>query len=102
VDLDATTLATACDRIVGAFSAPLVAGPRHHHVKVSIGTATCPADGRSADELIGASHLAQGRAKADKHRTIVAFEQAFRQELEARLTLEAELTIAVDRGEFEL
>ncbi|MEN3375549.1 MAG: hypothetical protein V7604_904, partial [Hyphomicrobiales bacterium] len=99
---DAAERRAACERIVSVFGAPLAAGPRQHLVKVSIGTATCPADGRSADELIGASHLAQGRAKADKHRTIVAFEHAFRQDLEARLTLEAELTLAVERGEFEL
>jgi diguanylate cyclase (GGDEF)-like protein/PAS domain S-box-containing protein len=99
---DAAERAAACERIVGAFSQALAAGPRHHRVKVSIGTSAYPADGRSADELIGASHLAQRRAKADKHRTIVAFEHAFRRELEARLMLEAELTLAVERGEFEL
>jgi diguanylate cyclase (GGDEF)-like protein/PAS domain S-box-containing protein len=99
---DAAERVAACERIVDAFSLALAASARHHRVKVSIGTAAYPADGRSADELIGASHLAQRRAKADKHRSIVAFEPAFRQELEARLTLEAELTLAVDRGEFEL
>ena len=102
VHRDAAALAATCERIVGAFGLALAAGPRHLRVKVSIGTSAYPADGQSAAELIGASHLAQGRAKADKHRTVVAFEHAFRQELEVRLTLEAELTLAVDRGEFEL
>jgi len=71
-------------------------------VRLSIGTACYPADGGSADELVSAGHLAQARAKADKHRGVVAFEPAYRQELEARLTLETELALAADRDEFEL
>jgi diguanylate cyclase (GGDEF)-like protein/PAS domain S-box-containing protein len=91
----------AGEAVARVFDAPL-ADAREHRVRVSIGTARYPADGQSVDELIGASHLAQRRAKADKHSSVVAFTPAFRQELEARLTLEAELALAADRGEFEL
>jgi diguanylate cyclase (GGDEF)-like protein/PAS domain S-box-containing protein len=92
---------TAAHCIVRAFDTPLEGG-REHQVRVSIGTARYPFDGKTADELLGAGHLAQGRAKADKHGVVAAFVPAFRQELEARLTLEAELTLAADREEFEL
>jgi diguanylate cyclase (GGDEF)-like protein/PAS domain S-box-containing protein len=93
--------ATAGQCIARAFDAPLEGG-REHQVRASIGIARYPFDGKSADELLGAGHLAQGRAKTDKHGAVVAFAPAFRQELEARLTLEAELTLAADREEFEL
>jgi EAL domain-containing protein (putative c-di-GMP-specific phosphodiesterase class I) len=42
------------------------------------------------------------RAKAKGRGCLVPFERAIRDELEARLTLEAELVRAVERGEFEL
>jgi diguanylate cyclase (GGDEF)-like protein/PAS domain S-box-containing protein len=89
------------ESIARAFEAPLD-DARADRLRVSIGTASYPADGQSADELLGAGHLAQGRAKADKHRGVVSFEPAYREELEARLTLESELTLAADRDEFEL
>ncbi|MBV8838625.1 MAG: EAL domain-containing protein [Alphaproteobacteria bacterium] len=91
----------AAEGLVRAFDTPL-APAREYQVRLSIGTASYPADGGSAEELVSAGHLAQARAKADKHRRVVAFVPAYRQELEARLTLEAELTLAADREEFEL
>jgi len=48
------------------------------------------------------SHLAFCRAKAMRRGSYVIFENAIRQELEDRLTLEAELALAAERGEFEL
>jgi EAL domain-containing protein (putative c-di-GMP-specific phosphodiesterase class I) len=78
------------------------AGPRPHRVKVSIGAAVFPSDGHTADELLSNSHLAFYRAKAARRGGYVRFENSIRQELESRLTLEAELALAAERGEFEL
>ena len=47
-------------------------------------------------------HLALCRAKAAGRGGHVVFERAIRQELESRLTLEAELALAAERNEFEL
>ena len=96
------TVAQLCERIVLAFHTPLLAAARQHCVRVSIGAAVYPEGGRSADELLANSHLAFCRAKATRRGSYVIFENAIRQELEARLTLEAELALAVERGEFEL
>jgi diguanylate cyclase (GGDEF)-like protein/PAS domain S-box-containing protein len=96
------TVAQFCERIGLAFSAPLLAGARQHRVTVSIGAATYPSGGHTADELLSNSHLALCRAKAAKRGGHVLFEKAIREELEARLTLEAELALAVERNEFEL
>ncbi len=88
--------------IARGFDEPLLAGARMHRVKVSIGVAVYPHDGGHADELLSNSHMAFCRAKATRRGGHVMFRSSIRQELEARLTLEAELALALERGEFEL
>jgi diguanylate cyclase (GGDEF)-like protein/PAS domain S-box-containing protein len=95
-------LSRFAERIADGFDAPLLAGNRHLRVKVSIGGAICPGDGRTADELISNAHLALSRAKATNRGGHVLFEDSIRRELETRLTLEAELSLAAERNEFEL
>jgi diguanylate cyclase (GGDEF)-like protein/PAS domain S-box-containing protein len=96
------TVAGFAERVASAFEQPLPASVREHRVKVSVGVAVYPEAGRSADELLSNGHLAFFRAKAAKRGGYVLFENAIRQELEARLTLEAELVRAAERQEFEL
>jgi len=96
------TVEQLSDRIVLGFDSPLLAGTRQHRVRVSIGAAVYPADARTADELLANSHLAFCRAKATRRGSYVMFENAIRQELETRLTLEAELARAAEQNEFEL
>ncbi|MDR3465178.1 MAG: EAL domain-containing protein [Xanthobacteraceae bacterium] len=91
-----------CARIVAGFEPPLVAGSRQQRVTLTIGGALSPADGSSADELLGNAHLALCRAKASARGHGLRFEREVRDALEARLALETELTLAVERGEFEL
>ena len=101
-DGSAETVAQFCEHLALAFDSPLVVGTRQHRVRVSVGAAVYPANARSADELLANSHLAFCRAKATRRGSYVMFENAIRQELEARLTLEAELARAVEQNEFEL
>jgi diguanylate cyclase (GGDEF)-like protein/PAS domain S-box-containing protein len=96
------TPAQLCGRIALTFGTPLLVGTRLHRLRVSVGAAVYPADGRIADELLANSHLAFCRAKATRRGGYVIFENAIRQELEKRLTLEAELARAAERNEFEL
>jgi diguanylate cyclase (GGDEF)-like protein len=96
------TIAAFAERIARAFEAPLVTGARQHRVRISIGVAVYPDGGENADELLSNGHLALSRAKATRRGSHVIFESAIRQELENRLTLESELALAADRGEFEL
>jgi diguanylate cyclase (GGDEF)-like protein/PAS domain S-box-containing protein len=90
------------NHLARAFERPVSAAAREHRIKVSIGVAVYPQDGDNADELLSNGHLALSRAKAARRGGHVIFESAIREELEARLTLEAELSRAVERGEFEL
>jgi diguanylate cyclase (GGDEF)-like protein/PAS domain S-box-containing protein len=89
-------------RVATSFDRPVVTGSRSHRVKVSIGAAVFPASGSHADELLSNAHLALRRAKATRRGGYVLFETGIRQEIETRLTLEAELALAAERGEFEL
>jgi diguanylate cyclase (GGDEF)-like protein/PAS domain S-box-containing protein len=95
-------LSRFAERIADGFDAPLLAGNRHLRVKVSIGAAICPGDGRTAEELLSNAHLALSRAKATNRGGHVLFEDSIRRELETRQTLEAELALAAERNEFEL
>ena len=80
----------------------MLAGARQHRVKVTIGAAVFPGGGRTADELLSNSHLALSRAKATERGGHMLFEDSIRRELETRLTLETELSLAAERNEFEL
>ncbi len=75
---------------------------RDVRINVSIGVAMYPDYGTAADELFGNADLALYRAKAGGRGRHVFFERAIRDELEARLSLEAELTRAVESQELEL
>jgi diguanylate cyclase (GGDEF)-like protein len=98
----AGTVTHFAERVARAFDAPLPASVREHRVKVSVGAAVYPEAGSKADELLGNAHLAFFRAKATRRGGVVLFENAIRQEVEARLTPEAELVRAAEREEFEL
>jgi diguanylate cyclase (GGDEF)-like protein/PAS domain S-box-containing protein len=98
----AGTVDELAEHLTRMLDQPLQAGPRQHRIKVSIGIAVHPAGGRTADELLSNSHLALCRAKAMRRGGHVLFEEAIRSELEARLMLEAELVLAIERREFEL
>ncbi|CCE00636.1 EAL domain-containing protein [Bradyrhizobium sp. STM 3809] len=96
------TVAELAEHLARLFDAPLEAGGRQQRVKVSLGIAVHPDSGQTADELLSNAHLALCRAKTDERGSHVIFEAAIRCELERRLTLEAELALAVERREFEL
>jgi diguanylate cyclase (GGDEF)-like protein/PAS domain S-box-containing protein len=78
-------------RITTSFEAPVTTVSRSHRVKVSIGAAVFPAGGSNADELLSNGHIALCCAKAERRGGCVLFEAGIRQEIERRLTLEAEL-----------
>lgn len=89
-------------RIMSSFDKPVTTASRSHRVGASIGAAVFPAGGGSVEELLSNAHLALRRAKGTQRGSSVLFEPGIRQEIETRLTLEAELTRAIERGEFEL
>jgi diguanylate cyclase (GGDEF)-like protein/PAS domain S-box-containing protein len=96
------TIEAFSERVANAFDIPLSTGTRQHRVRISIGVAVYPAGGQTADELLSNGHLAFSRAKAVRRGSHVMFESQIRHQLEARLKLEAGITRAAERNEFEL
>ena len=77
-------------------------GARELRVNVSIGVAVFPQDGCTVNELLGNADLALYRAKSAGRGGYVFFERGIRDEIESRLSLEADLGRATDQNEFEL
>jgi diguanylate cyclase (GGDEF)-like protein len=77
-------------------------GDRFHRVKVSAGIALYDETDGSASDMLGNAHLALSRAKKNDADHCVFFHSNFREELQARVSLEAELYLALERNEFEL
>ncbi len=89
-------------RAFHAFSKPILLDERPIRVHFSIGIAVHPDHCETAEELLGNADLALYRAKAAGRDRQVCFERAIRDELETRLSLEAELGRAAEREELEL
>ncbi len=81
---------------------PLAVGVRSFDVGVSIGVALHPKDCRTTEELLGNADLALYRAKATGRGRFVFFERRLREQLESRLSMEADLQQATEKDEFEL
>ncbi len=74
----------------------------HADVGVSVGLASAPKDGRSADELIKAADIALYRAKANGRGTYRQFAPGMDAHLRAKQEMKIELRRALERGELEL
>lgn len=79
----------------------LVFGEWRQRVTVRIGHAVAET-GWHADHLIGNAHLALEAANAGREDQPVAFAAAMREKIASRLTLEGEIRLGLERGEFEL
>ncbi len=90
-------------RIHQAFSeTPLIIDQRRQTVGVRIGLVLNDEEDVSAETFLGNAQIALNRAKAIVLGSSVTYSQPIREELQARVTIEAELVLAYERGEFEL
>ena len=81
---------------------PLLAAHRQHRIVPSVGLAIYPHHCDTADELLGCAHLALDRARTGGGANQVLFSRAIREEIQARLAVEAELRSALAEDQFEL
>ncbi|MET0970789.1 MAG: EAL domain-containing protein [Tardiphaga sp.] len=95
----AASCASACSK---AFAQPLSVGDREHQVDLSIGLVMLPDDATGVDEAIGNAHLALYRASAIDGSIPVFYQPSYRDDLQTRLSIEAELVRALACREFEL
>ena len=90
------------DCVMAALCAPFRVAGHVVHLGASIGIASTPDHGTTADELISAADLAMYQAKREGRRCRRVFSERLRREALARRGREEELRRATDRGEFTL
>jgi diguanylate cyclase (GGDEF)-like protein len=99
---EAAYAGTVAAKLLEAIAAPKQIEGREIHVSASIGIATCPQDARDARSLQKYAHTAMFRAKAQGRNGYCFYApQAEVHSLE-RLTMEAQLKRALERGELLL
>ena len=89
-------------RIIETLSAPYQLDQRQVEVGVSIGIAIASGADIDGDTLLRNADMALYQAKANGRGTYAIFESDMEVRLRARLTVEAELRIALERSQFEL
>lgn len=89
-------------QIEAALAAELRAAGHPAYLSASIGIASYPGDGESAEELLQNADTAMYRAKGSGRGAVVYFEERMNAEALARLTLDRDLRAALERGEFAL
>jgi diguanylate cyclase (GGDEF)-like protein len=103
VDLkQAGDAATIAHEIVQALSRPLRADDRTLHVTASVGVATFPADGDSAELLLKHADAAMYRAKAHGRNGVQCYTRDMGLQAHQRVELQSALRLAVEHGQFEL
>ena len=99
---DETDVTAMMQRIVTSIGAPLSLEGRELHVTCSTGAAIYPKDGSSGEELLRNADTAMYRAKEQGRDSFRFYTADMNQRMMERLTLEAELRLALDRRQFTL
>ena len=94
--------ATVGEHIVRQLSEAFLIDDQSCFLSASIGVASFPQDGASAETLIRNADTAMYRAKAGGRAQVVYFEEAMNEKNVERVSLDRELRHAIERGELEL
>ncbi|MCC7704368.1 EAL domain-containing protein [Janthinobacterium sp. GW460P] len=89
-------------RVLDAVAQPLLVGGHEFFLTCSMGVASYPADGDSAETLIKHADIAMYRAKEQGRNHWQSYAPAMNASMLARLNLESELRHALERGQFHL
>jgi diguanylate cyclase (GGDEF)-like protein len=95
-------VALAAQRMLDALAAPFALDGHTVYVSASIGVALYPEDGESADELLSRADATLHQAKADGRGSLRFFSPEIMLRAKERLSLEAEMRRALERGEFRV
>jgi diguanylate cyclase (GGDEF)-like protein/PAS domain S-box-containing protein len=94
--------ALVAQKILDAFAAPFDLGGRETFVTASIGVATFPSDGASAEGLLKCADIAMYRAKESSRNSFCFYTAELNARAASKLQLNSDLRRALERGEFEL
>lgn len=95
-------VALAAQRMLDALAAPFALDGHTVYVSASIGVALYPEDGATADELLSRADATLHQAKADGRGSLRFFSPEIMLRAKERLSLEAEMRRALERGEFRV
>jgi diguanylate cyclase (GGDEF)-like protein len=90
------------ESIVASLSREFTIGEQRCFLSASVGIASYPADAGSTEELLKSADTAMYRAKAAGRSQVIFFEEKMNVEAVARLTLDRDLRMAIERGELVL
>ncbi|MBP2001554.1 diguanylate cyclase (GGDEF)-like protein/PAS domain S-box-containing protein [Paenibacillus shirakamiensis] len=100
---------TSCDNakniaehIIRQFKQPILLNENQLHVSVSIGIATYPEDGNSAEELLKNADLAMYRSKRAGKGIYTLYDRSMHEDLTQRMLMDKHLRTALDQDEFSL
>lgn len=99
---DPTQAVTIAETVLSAMQEPFALGNRHLFVGASIGIAYNQSNDCQPEELLRDADTAMYRAKAAGKGCYCIFEPAMHDNARARLQLETDLRVAIDRQEFQL
>jgi diguanylate cyclase (GGDEF)-like protein len=88
--------------ILGEMARPITLDGNEVVPSTSIGIAIAPQDGQESETLLRSADLALYRAKEAGRGTYAFFEESLNERAQQRRQLEADLRLALERGEFEL
>jgi len=94
--------ARAAQKILDAISRPIEIGGRQLYITTSIGISLYPADGEEPEALLSSADIAMYRAKDLGRNGFQLSSPAMNARSVARLSLERDLRMALERGEFAL
>ncbi|MBV9254563.1 MAG: EAL domain-containing protein [Actinobacteria bacterium] len=99
---DSSTATAAAQRVLDQLAAPIVIDERSLVITASVGIALCAAGDQTVDGLLGNADVALYRAKADGRGCFSLYDPSMQEAALARLELEADLRLALNRGELRL
>ena len=99
---DATTAARIADKILQALARPYRIGKDELHSTASIGLAFYPNDGEDGETLMKNADTAMYHAKSLGRNNVQFFTAEMNQAAMKRLTMDHDLRVAVETGQFEL
>jgi diguanylate cyclase (GGDEF)-like protein/PAS domain S-box-containing protein len=94
--------ALVAQKFLDAFSAPFDLGGRETFITASIGVATFPNDGESAEALLKCADIAMYRAKESSRNAFCFYTAELNARAASKLQLNSDLRRALERGEFQL
>ena len=98
----ASEVAGIAARLQSALRRPFKIAGKELTITAAVGAALHPADGSDSESLLRNAESAMHAAQTDMPGSLRFYSAAMRTSVSDRLSLEAELRLAVDRGEFEL